>query len=342
MKPAARVAYFLTAVALVSLTVGMVSWPTYAGPAEVVVVYTTYEQDEAIRYIDELKREIPSLEVRWLRLSTGELAARVLAERDNPQADVIWGLAVTRLIPLAQQGVLEPYKPKGFARIPLAYRDNAGFWIAADMFIGALAVNKEEIRRRGLPMPKSYADLLDPRYKGLIVMPNPATSGTGFIHVSTWLLGMGEQRGWEYMKSLDANIAQYTRSGGAPGRLAAQGEIPIGLTLTFPILQFKKEGFPVEAIFPTEGVGYEMEGHALVKGSRNPAAARRFLDWSISDTAFKLLAEYHEAVTLPGVQGGKGLGLKPIKDIPLIKMNVRWQADNLARILEQWTKLFLR
>jgi len=332
----------LIAVALAALIAGLIPWPTHAGPADVVVVYTTYENDEAIRYLAELKREIPSLEVRLLRLSTGELAARILAERDNPQADVIWGLAVTRLIPLAQQGVLEPYKPMGFARIPLVYRDNAGFWIATDMFIGALAVNREELRRRNLPMPKSYNDLLDPKFKGLIVMPNPATSGTGFIHVSTWLLGMGEQRGWDYMKRLDSNVAQYTRSGAAPGRLAAQGEIPIGLTLTFPILQFKKEGFPVDAVFPTEGVGYEMEGHALVKGARNPAAARRFLDWSISDTAFKLLAEYHEAVTLPGVEGGRGLGLKPIREIPLIKMNPRWQAENLNRILEQWTRTFQR
>jgi iron(III) transport system substrate-binding protein len=340
MKPTARLV--LTAVALFALTVGLAPWPTHAGPADVVVVYTTYENDEAVRYLAELKREIPSLEVRLLRLSTGELAARILAERDNPQADVIWGLAVTRLIPLAQQGVLDPYKPKGFARIPLAYRDNAGFWIAADMFIGALGVNREELRRRNIPMPKSYADLLDPRLKGLIVMPNPATSGTGFIHVSTWLLGMGEQRGWDYMKRLDANMAQYTRSGAAPGRLAAQGEIPVGLTLTFPILQFKKEGFPVDVVFPTEGVGYEMEGHALVKGARNPAAARRFLDWSISDNAFKLLAEYHEAVTLPGIEGGKGLGLQPIKEIPLIKMNARWQAENLNRILEQWARTFQR
>lgn len=342
MRPTGLARRVLVAVVLVGLSLALLSWPTQAGPTETVVVYTSYETDEATRYLEELKREIPTLEVRWIRLSTGEIAARILAERDNPQADVIWGLAVTRLIPLAQQGVLEPYKPQGFVRIPLKYRDNAGFWIAADMYIGALAVNTAELRKRNLPVPKSYADLLDPRYKGLLIMPNPATSGTGFIHVSTWLLGMGEQRGWEYMKRLDANIAQYTRSGGAPGRMAAQGEIPIGLTLTFPILQFKKQGFPVEAVFPSEGVGYEMEGHALLKGARNPAAARRFLDWAISDTAFKLLAEYHEAVTLPGIEGGKGLGLRPIKDIPLIKMDVRWQADNLARILEQWTKTFAR
>lgn len=342
MRPKIMARSVLVTITLVALSLAVSSWPTQAGPTETVVVYTSYENDETIRYLDELKREIPSLDVRYLRLSTGEIAARILAERHNPQADVIWGLAVTRLIPLAQEGVLEPYKPKGYTRIPLRYRDNAGFWIAADMYIGALAVNTAELRKRNLPVPKSYADLLDPRYKGLIIMPNPATSGTGFIHVSTWLIGMGEQRGWDYMKRLDANIAQYTRSGGAPGRMAAQGEIPIGLTLTFPILQFKKQGFPVEAVFPSEGVGYEMEGHALLKGARNPAAARRFLDWAISDNAFKLLAEYHEAVTLPGVEGGKGLGLRPIKEIPLIKMDVRWQADNLTRILDQWMKAFSR
>lgn len=342
MRPTGLARRVLVAVALVGLSLALLSWPTQAGPTETVVVYTSYETDEATRYIEELKREIPALEVRWLRLSTGELAARILAERDNPQADVIWGLAVTRLIPLAQHGLLEPYKPKGFARIPLRYRDNAGFWIGADKYIGALAVNTAELRRRNLPVPKSYADLLDPRYKGLIVMPNPLTSGTGFIHVSTWLLTMGEARGWEYMKRLDANMAQYTRSGGAPGRMAAQGEIPLGLTLTFPVLQFKKQGFPVDVVFPSEGVGYELEGHALVKGARNPAAARRFLDWTITDTAFQLLAEYHEFVTLPGVEGGKGLGLRPVKEIPIIKMDVRWQVENMTRILTQWNTMFAR
>jgi len=304
-----------------------------------VVVYSALENDEIAEYLKVARQDLPDLDIRVLRLSTGELAARVLAEKGNPQADVLWGVAATATIPLVREGALEPYVPKGAYKILRQFRDPKGYWTGIDLYVGAIAVNTVELSKRRLPVPRTWNDLLNPQYKGLVIMPNPLTSGTGFLHVVAVLTKFGEPRGWQYLTELDRNIAQYTRSGGAPARMAAQGEIPIALSLDFAVLTFKQQGYPVELVWP-DGTGYELEVNALVKGARNGDAARRFLDWAISLNAMRAYARWKMGVTMPGVTGGPHV--PQLHTVPLLKVDLQWAAENRQRILDEWKRRFTR
>ncbi|MCB1994244.1 MAG: extracellular solute-binding protein, partial [Geminicoccaceae bacterium] len=199
--------------------------------AETITVYTSYEEDELAAFLEEMKQDLPDLDVDVLRLSTGDLQARILAESANPQHDVIWGWAVTSMVDPRILELLEAYEPANLDRVPARFRDPEGRWFAVTGYMAAFCVNNEVLKAKNLPMPTSWEDLLDPVYEGEIVMPNPASSGTGYLQIASILQMKGEEAGWEYLRGLDKNIAQYIKSGSKPCNAASQGEYAIGASL---------------------------------------------------------------------------------------------------------------
>jgi len=153
-----------------------------------VVVYTSLENEEVVDYLELAKKELPDLNIQAIRLSTGELGARMLAEKENPQADCIWGWAVTNTAEFIPKGMLAPYKPKGWEKIPGNFKDSDGYWTAIDLYAAAFVVNDKVMEKNGLPMPKGWSDLINPAYEGKLIMPNPASSGTGFLQIASLLV----------------------------------------------------------------------------------------------------------------------------------------------------------
>ncbi|WP_042048306.1 extracellular solute-binding protein, partial [Aeromonas simiae] len=188
----------------------------------------------------------PAIRIKWVRDSTGVMTARLLAEKANPKADVVWGLAATSLLQLDKQGMLAAYAPKGLDKLDSRFRDSRAepHWVGLDAFFSALCFNKVEAEKQGIPAPTSWADLTKPVYRGKIVMPNPASSGTGFLSVAGWLQTMPQGAGWQYMDALHQNIDRYTHSGSAPCKLAASGETVIGISFDFPATSLKAKGAP--------------------------------------------------------------------------------------------------
>lgn len=305
-----------------------------------VVIYTAKEPEEITEYIKVAGETLPHLELEVLRLSTGDLTARLLAEKNNPQADVIWGTAATSMIIFENEGMLEPYAPDGLDRILPEFRDskNPPTWVGVDAYITAFCVNTQKVAEYNLPIPQSWADLLDPVYKGHLVMPNPASSGTGFMFVSSVLQGMGEDAGWKYLADLDKNMAIYTKSGSKPCKMAAAGEYAIGISFAFKAVEMIAEGAPMEMVLPAEGSGYEVEANALMKGSDVPKAAKEFLDWAISDEAMAMYAARFGVLAAPGFPVAEGMP----SDVSnrLFPMNFQWSSDHRDSLLEQWTGLF--
>jgi len=212
------------------------------------------------------------------------------------------------------------------------------------MYIAAFCVNTKVMKEKGLPMPKGWNDLLDPKFKGLIAMPNPAASGTGFLQISS-ILQMygakeGKEDGWEFLKKLDKNMGQYIKSGSRPAKMTAAGEFAVGASFDFVVAEQKKQGFPVEFVFPIEGAGYEVEANALLKGVKNVAAAKKFLDWAISENAMKEYSKFKYGVTLPGIPTRPDL--PKLSEIKLYPMDFAWQAKNRDDILKKWETLFLK
>jgi iron(III) transport system substrate-binding protein len=154
--------------------------------AEPIIVYTALEDDEIPKYMPLFQKGHPDIEVKIVRDSTGIITAKLLAEKENPQADLVWGLAATSLLVADHQGMIEPYAPKGLGRVDAMFRDknDPPHWVGIKSWETGFIVNTVELEKKKLPMPESYQDLIKPEYKGLIVMPNPASSGTGFLTVS--------------------------------------------------------------------------------------------------------------------------------------------------------------
>jgi iron(III) transport system substrate-binding protein len=212
------------------------------------------------------------------------------------------------------------------------------------MYIAAFCVNTKVMKEKDLPMPKGWNDLLNPKFKGLIAMPNPAASGTGFLQVAS-LLQMygakeGKEDGWEFLKKLDKNMGQYIKSGSRPAKMTALGEFAVGCSFDFPVAEQKKLGFPVVAVFPVEGAGYEVEANSLLKGAKNPKAAKKFLDWAISENAMKAYSEFKLGVTMQGIPSRPDM--PKLSEIKLYPMDFAWQAKNRDDILKKWESLFVK
>jgi iron(III) transport system substrate-binding protein len=330
-----------TRVALVSLLLAsLLAVPATA--RDTVVIYTAIENEQIAEYKKAYEKALPNIDVKMLRLSTGDIAARFMAEKDNMQADLIWGVAATNMLIFKNAGLLEPYAPKGLDRVQPLFRDKATppAWVGIDIWMSAFCFNTEIGKKLSLPVPASWTDLTKPAYKGHVVMPNPASSGTGYLSVASILQRMGEAEGWKYLDALHTNIAEYTKSGSKPCKDAAAGERAVGVSFEYVAMEMKRKGAPVQMVLPQEGSGYDMEANALTrKGARNPAA-KQFLDWAISNEAMALYARYFAAVAVEGFPVPEGLP----KDISKVVYpnDFDWSAKNRDRILAEWQKRYAK
>ncbi len=319
----------------IAIALGVVNI-TAANAAD-LTVYTAVEAEDLARYAEEFNKSHPDININWVRDSTGIITAKLLAEKDNPQADVIWGLAATSLLLMKSEDMLEPYAPAGVDKLDPKFVDKSSppAWTGMDAWVASVCYNTVEAGKAGLTPPASWQDLTKPEYKGHVIMPNPNSSGTGFLDVSGWLQMFGEEDGWAYMDALHENIARYTHSGSKPCKLAAAGEIPIGVSFAFRGAKSKAAGAPLEIIVPTEGVGWDMEATAIVAGTANLDAAKTLVDWSVTKEASEMYNTGYAVVAYPGVA-------KPVEHFPanlaekMIDNDFEFAANNRAAILKEW------
>lgn len=309
--------------------------PAFA--AEQVVVYTAFETDVLAKYKVAFETANPDIEIKWVRDSTGIMTAKLLAEKNNPRAEVVWGLAGSSMALLKKAGILQPYSPQGVEdlRTSMIDPENNKAWYGNDAWFNAICFNEYVAKEYNLPKPKSWDDLLNPIYKGHIAMPNPASSGTGYMQVSAWLQTMGDDKGWSYMAKLNDNIAHYTHSGSKPCVQAGMGEVAIGISMALRGAKLKTKGAPLDVILPAGGIGWESEAVGLVKKS---AAAKRIVDWSISKQANEL---YNESYALVGHNEVS----KPVANYPnvqesMVAMDFSKMANDRQQVLHTWSEKF--
>lgn len=306
-----------------------------------LTVYTALEADQIQAYQASFEKAHPDVKIKWVRDSTGIITAKLLAEKAAPQADVVMGLAASSLLLLEKENLLLPYAPKGVEKLNRTYvsEHNPPTWVGMDVWGATICFNTVEAAKQGLAKPESWKDLLKPEYKGKIVMPNPASSGTGYFDVSAWLTIFKEKGGWDYMDKLHENIGMYVHSGSKPGKMAASGEFPIGITFEYRAAKLKAEGAPIELVFPKEGLGWDLEATGIVKTTRNLDAAKKLADWCASREANELYEKNFAIVAFPGVA-------KPNPMLPanfenmLVKQDLKWSAANRDRILAEWTRRY--
>ncbi|WP_170984506.1 putative 2-aminoethylphosphonate ABC transporter substrate-binding protein [Rhodoligotrophos defluvii] len=306
-----------------------------------LTVYTALDNDQLAAFESAAEAANPGIDITWLREGTGVLTSRVLAERENPQADVIWGLAATSLIFLESENLLEPYEPTNASALVPLFQDQKEpkTWVGMDAYLSVICFNPIEAAKKNIPAPKTWQDLLDPVYKNEVVMPNPASSGAGYLTVAAWLQLMGEEKGWQYMDGLHKNIAVYTHSGSASCVQAARGERVVGIGFDMRAAAEKTKGAPIEIIIPEEGAGWELEATAIVRGTDHLEAAKQLVDWSVTREANELYSRYYAIVAHPEVSNAPPNYPANAKE-KMIKNDLEWSAANLKRVTEEWTKRY--
>ncbi len=304
--------------------------------AQEVTVYTAFETDILAKYKNAFEKDNPDIKINWVRDSTGIMTAKLLAEKGNPRAEVVWGLAGSSMALLKEEGILKPYTPKGVSEL----RDNLNdpqskqAWFGNDAFFNAVCFNEAVAKQLNLPKPQNWEDLTKDVYKGHIAMPNPASSGTGYMQVSAWLQNMGEDKAWNYMERLDKNIAHYTHSGSKPCVQAGMGEVAIGISMASRGAKLKTQGAPLDVIIP-KGIGWESEAVGLVKVSD---AAKRVVDWSISKAANELYIEMYPVVGHKDVT--KSVANYPQVEKAMANMDFAKMGSERAQVLKSWSEKF--
>ena len=293
-----------------------------------LTVYTAFPESEVIYYFNKFTEET-GIQIEYIRLSAGEMLTRVAAEKENPQAALMFGGSTDNYIAAAEQGLLEPYQSSELGATPEKYIDPDGNW--NPIYVGAIAFacNKDWFASKGYDYPTSWQDLLDPKYKGEIIMAHPATSGTAYTVLATLVQLMGDDQVWDYLQKLNVNMSQYTKSGSAAPNAVALGEAAIALTFSHDGLQPTAEGYPIELSFPSEGTGYEVGAAALIKGgpADEQENAKKFIDWMCSTAGQGLYAENSSFRVPTNTEAPVADGLVTLDKVTVIDYDAVWAAS---------------
>ena len=275
---------------------------------------------------------------------SGEALAQLIAEKDNPKTDVWFGGTGDPHLQAAEQGLSLEYKSPSLSQLyPWAQQQaqQAGFKTVG-IYSGPLGFgyNPELLAKKKLAVPKSWADLLKPDYKGDIQVANPGSSGTAYTMVATLVQLMGEDKAFEYLKGLHKNVSQYTRSGTGPIKAVARGETAVSISFVHDGPGEKMNGFPVETITPLEGTGAEIGSMSIIKGARNLEAAKKFYEWALTPSAQEMAAAAKQ-FQLPSNQSAKNDARIPdFKKIKFINYDyARYGASaERSRLIAKWEK----
>lgn len=303
------------------------------GGGDSVTVYTHNVEEEMQAFVSALKDET-GIDVDFLRLSSEENWSRIEAEYPDVGAQMQWGMLHSLALLAAEKEMLGSYHSPEWEDVPDEFKDPEGRWYGWSYWFNMLAVNTELLDELGLDKPNSWEDLIDPQYEGEIVMPDPSTSGTAFLAVSTLMQIMGEEEAWDYLEQLNKNVGHYVQSASEPAQLTAQGEYAIGITWDQAVFDHIDEGYPIEGVIPEEGVGFDLDVIWIFEGNEDDENVQKIVDFIGSEKGMEVAAQFRSKVTKPGIEGT--IDFEP----NLIDYDAQWAAENRDRIQEEWEKRF--
>ncbi len=305
--------------------------------AQGLIVYSSVDEENARTLLDAFTADT-GIEVQMVFLSSGPALSRIEAERARPQADVWFGAPSENHIVAKERGLTQAYRVQEADALPDQFKDPEGFWHAIYMNPMAVGVRTDLLQQRGAAVPRTWQDLLDPAYQGLIQMPSPQSSGTAYNVILTLREVMGEDAAFDYLRQLDANVQTYTQSGTAPSGALGVGETAVAIQFSPGFLRLIDEGYPVEIVFPAEGVGYEVAAMSILQGARNLENARALADWITSRAGQQALSEqqtYFMPIR-PDVSAGEGV--PSLDTIDLVSFDPEEAAAERQRLVDRWVE----
>ncbi|MGH7752515.1 MAG: ABC transporter substrate-binding protein, partial [Gemmatimonadales bacterium] len=264
-----------------------------AGAADTVNAYSIWPENWARPMFQEFEKAT-GIKVNFVRFSSGEALARVIAEKNNPRVDVLFGGPVETHAAGIKEGIFEPYKPPAFTALPARFKHAEGQWVAIADDPLVFMSNAKFLKEHNLKAPASWDELLNPAYKNMIQMADARTSGTAVTRIFSILevSGRDEEKAFAYMKKLRPNVQLYTKSGGGGTLPVGLGQAGAGIFFIVDALDTKAKGYDVVVSFPKEGIGTSAEAIALLKGAKNPEPGKKLIDWASSPAMQSLFAAY--------------------------------------------------
>ncbi len=333
-----------------------------------IVVYSALNESTNNAFVEAFKKATPGIDVDLLPLAAaGELQTRIRTEKDSPKADVFIGGSSEFHSPLGDEGLLLPYKSPNAAQVPDQFKDPNGMWTGWYIGIFGFVYNTDRFAKEmsGAKKPTTWDDLLDPAWKGKLIMPDPVKTGGGYIFIATQIFrfyaaanpamaatgaatmtataaatddatkyAQAEDQAMDFMKTLNANVAQYAGTAPQAIQLVGQGQFIGAPNWSHDILTAKSQGQPIDLIVP-EQTGFEVGGLSIVKGGPNPDGAKAFVDWVLTPEASALNVKLSNRLSVLK-EVPPAPGAPTLDQVKLVPYDRAWATKNKDRILKKW------
>ncbi len=330
---------YLSLLASFCFVVLMFSAPAFAGGK--ILVYSPWK-DEIMQKFGEMFEKETGTKMESINISTGEIYARLKVEKARPQADVWHSVRAELLDKAKEEDLLAAYKPANARYVLPQYAySNEPTFTGTTMYPLVIAYNMNTFKKMGQEPPKSYEDLLNPKWRDKIIMPHPAASGTGYAFLVTIVqlyrekgeTGIQSKKGWEYLSKLNNNMSQYTRSGSAPAKFVATGEFPICITFYDRVFQLASEGYPIAFTNPSPTFA-EASCSAIVAHAPNMDGAKKFLEFILSKKAQELAVSLGNYSVRPDVPPPKGA--IPLQEMKIFEDDYKWGSKFKKELLNEF------
>lgn len=307
-----------------------------------LTIYSALPEEEIPVYLSAFRKDT-GITVNCERLSAGEMIERVRREQATPRVSVLLGGAADNYVQADQAGLLAPYQSPELMNVPEAYLDKAQVWNPIYIGVICFACNQEWFAQHDMPYPTRWDDLLSPALAGQIVLASPETSGTSYTMLAALVQQRSEAEAFEYLRSLDANVGEYTHSGIEPAEKVKRGEYAVGVVFSHDGRRASLDGYPVELCYPADGTGYEIGACALVQGGpeRERENAERFIDWMTSQRGQECYIEAKSSRLPANSTARSADGLPSMQDLKIVEYDPEWAGNNRARLVGEFRRQFM-
>ena len=301
----------------------------------VLTMYVAYGGPEIIAQEFE---KATGIKIEFLTMSSGEVLARLRAEKSNPQTDLWFGGGSDAFIQAKEEQLIQAYVSPNTENVAPAFRDAEGYWTGVSIVVVGLLVNDDRLADKGLPMPEKWADLSDPVYKDELMASNPNTSGTAYTTVSGILQVLGEEEGWDFLDKMYENIPFLEKSGSAPAQKALTGEYAIGIVPDPHNSPIMNPDAPLTSVFPQDGVLAWPSPVAIIEGAKHVNNAKIFVDWCLSPEGQQVLMQASPRVPTTNID--TIAGVPRVSDLNLVAYDhVKWGAER-ERVVEEFNNRY--
>jgi len=305
---------------------------------EPLIVYCPMPENDCTRLLAAFKDDT-GIESRFIRIPTGEVLARLRAERNNPQADIWFSGPVDSYAQAAEEGLLEAYRPKGIENIDPRYIANDKHQFTTwGMTAMTFVYNEELVKEAGATPPDSWESYTNPAFRDNVVLPHPAGSGTAYFILAAMVQIYGEDEAFRILKEVDKNVIHYTRSGAVGSRIVATGEAALSMVFSVDLENLWVEGYQAGYAFPKEGTAYTMDTVALIKGARQSHVekAKSLIDWLLTDKGQQAVAMTMRLPLLS--QYNNPQARMDLGSVKMIDYDFAWAGENRTRLLERYER----